>query len=177
MSGGGFVVATSQITLTNAEIPDITFEANFSPIDAGIEIIVNGNSLFSTGDDLSNFGPQVFQPTPVQPDNIDFSFSPNDNDLPRLSVEFDSAGSSFSGAPFVNSTETVEYIPLFGVADFNKLLQPGKNTIEIVNLNSFQGATLGGDYTVKLVAAVPEPSATSLCLVTGLFWIKRRRRK
>ena len=116
MSGGGFVVATSQITLTNAEIPDITFEANFSPIDAGIEIIVN-------------------------------------------------------------STETVEYIPLFGVADFNKLLQPGKNTIEIVNLNSFQGATLGGDYTVKLVAAVPEPSATSLCLVTGLFWIKRRRRK
>lgn len=175
-SGSGFIVATSTFELDALEIPDICFEANFDLIDAGIEILVNGQSLFNTGDDVSNFGPQVFQPTAVQPDNIDFSFSPNDNNLPRLTVLHDAMGSDFSGAAFVNSTNTVDYIPLFNVSNFNSLLQAGTNTIEIINLNGFQGANLIGDYTVKSVAAVPEPSAIAVCMVAGLIMMKRRRR-
>ena len=176
-SGGGFTVATSNFSLTSAEISDATFEANFTLIDAGVEIIVNGISLFTTGDDASNFGPQVFMPTSVQPDNIDFSFSPNDNGFPRMTVVSDSSGTNLTGAPFVNSTGVVDYIPLFTVADFTSLLQAGENTITIVNHNSFEGANLVGDYSVKLVSAVPEPAAVSLCLIGGLCWMTRRRRQ
>jgi hypothetical protein len=53
-SGGGFVVATSNFSVAEADIPSITFDANFSLIDAGIEILVNGTALFNTGDDVSN---------------------------------------------------------------------------------------------------------------------------
>ena len=176
-SGGGFVVATSMFSLTSADIPDVLFEANFDIIDAGVEVVVNGTSLFTTGDDASNFGPQVFQPTAVQPDNIDFSFDPNDNGLPRLTVVSDSSGTVMTGAAFVNSTSTVPYIPLFNVANFTSLLQTGGNTIEIINHNNFQGATLNGDYRVKVVNAVPEPTSLSLCLIGSFFLMTRRRRQ
>ena len=177
-SGTGFVVATSQFSLTSADIPDVTLETNFTVIDAGIEIIVNGVTLYSTGNDVSNFGPQVFVPTAVQPDNIDFSFSPNDNGLPRMTVVSDSSGSDFSGAAFVNSTTTVEYLPLFNVNNFTSLLTTGNNVIEIVNLNGFQGASLVGDYSVKVASsAIPEPTAFSFCLAGGLFLMSRRRRR
>ena len=175
-SGGGFVAATSQFSLASGDIPDVIFEANFSVIDAGIQINVNGSTLFTTGDDVSNFGPQVFQSTAVQPDNIDFSFTPNDNGLPRLTVRSDATGSEFRGAPFVASTSIEDFVPLFTVNDFTNLLQTGDNVIEIVNLNSFQGANLVGDFTVSLPAAVPEPSAIILVLAGGLGLATRRRR-
>ena len=177
-SGGGFVVATSNFSVASADIPSITFDANFSQIDAGIEILVNGMSFFDTGDDVSNFGPQVFQVTAVQPDNIDFSFDPNDNGLPRLTVTSDSTGTVMTGAPFVNSTNVETYLPIFAVADFTSLLQPGENTIQIVNLNSFEGASLTGDYTVTQVmsVAVPEPTALSMLMLGGLIGMVRRRR-
>ena len=179
-SGNNIVVATSQFSLASGDIPNVTFDANFNLIDAGIEIRVNGTSFFNTGDDVSNFGPQVFQPTAVQPDNIDFSFDPNNNNLPRLTVDSDATGTAFTGTSFVNSSSTVNFIPLFNVANFNSLLQPGLNTIEIVNLNNFQGASLSGDYSVELpvaaVASIPEPSAFALCLAGGLFFLARRRR-
>ena len=180
-SGGGFIAATTQIfVLTSADIPNVTFDANFDIIDAGIEILVNGTSLFNTGDDLSNFGPQVFTPTAVQPNNIDFSFASNNNGLPRLIVESDSTGTTLSGSPFQNSTSTFEYLPIFSVQNFSSLLQVGDNQIEIVNLNSFQGANLDGDYTVTLVTpptAFPEPSSLSLCLAGAMLCLGRRRRR
>jgi hypothetical protein len=177
-SGGGFVVATSNFSVAEADIPSITFDANFSLIDAGIEILVNGTALFNTGDDVSNFGPQVFQVTPVQPDNIDFSFNPNDNGLPRMTVASDSTGTVLTGAPFVNSTAVENYVPLFAIADFSSLLQPGDNTIEIVNLNNFEGASLAGDYAVTQVmtVAVPEPTVISVLMLGGLVCSVRRRR-
>ena len=175
-SGGGFVVATSQFSLASGDIPNVIFEANFSVIDAGIQINVNGSTLFATGDDVSNFGPPVFQSTAVQPDNIDFSFSPNNSGLPRLTVLSDATGSDFSGAPFVASTSTEDYIPLFTVNDFTSLLQTGNNVIEIVNLNSFQGANLVGDYTVSLPTSAPEPSALVLVFAGCCVLASRRRR-
>ena len=177
-SGGGFVVATSQFSLAAGDIPNIRFESNYDFVDAGVQINVNNMTLFSTGDDVSNFGPLVFASTPVQPNNIDFSFSPNDNGLPRLTVVSDSSGTAMSGAAFVNSTNTVDYIPLFSVADFTSLLQPGNNTIEIVNLNSYEGANLAGDFTVTLVEATPAPEPTSLVGLMALaasLSLRRRR--
>ena len=109
--GGGFVVATSNFNLSSGQIADVLFEADFTLIDAGIEIVVNNTVFFSTGDDVSNFGQQVFNPTADQPNNIDFSFSPNQNGLPRLTVSAAAAGTSFSGAAFVNSTAVVDYDP------------------------------------------------------------------
>ena len=138
--------------------------------------------FFNTGDDVSNFGPQVFLPTAVQPDNIDFSFSPNDNGLPRLTIDAGPNGTDFTGAAFVNSTAEVDFIPLpdFAPANFTSLLTTGNNVIEIQNLNSFQGANLVGDFTVTLkqeaAAVVPEPaSLLGLIALAGTICVRRRR--
>jgi len=167
-SGGGFVVATTQsFSLTSADIADVTFEANFELIDAGIEILVNGVSLFDTGPDVSQFGPAVFSPN-----NLGIPFGPRGDGLPRLTVQSDFTSDT--------STNIIQYTPLFNVTDFASLLQVGNNQIEIVNQNNFQGANLSGDYTVKRVteaAAVPEPSSIVLLGLFGLAGAVRRRRK
>ena len=184
---GGFLSASSSFTLVNSDIPNVQLETNFSLIDAGIEVIVNGTTLYSTGADLSNFGPAgLFVATPTQPDNIDFSFDPNANGLPRLTAVSDITGTSFSGTSFVNSTNTVDFIEDFdsfsqasSPVDFTSLLQAGDNVIEIRNLNNFDGAQLAGDFTVtRIVAAqaVPEPSSLALCLAGSALLLARRRR-
>ena len=175
-SGGGFVVATTQsFSLTSADIADVTFEANFELIDAGIEILVNGMSLFDTGPDVSQYGPAVFSPN-----NLGIPFGPRGDDLPRLTVQSDFTGTTFLAPASDTSTNIIQYTPLFNVTDFASLLQVGNNQIEIVNQNNFQGANLSGDYTVKRVteaAAVPEPSSIVLLGLFGLAGAVRRRRK
>jgi len=115
-SGGGFVVATTQnFSLTSAEIADTTFEANFDFIDAGIEILVNGISLFATGDDVSQFngGNQtVFTQTGAV--NLGIPFGPTGDGTPRLTVQSDSTGTQFLGPDLAanGAGNIINYQPL-----------------------------------------------------------------
>ena len=186
IASGTFPVTSVTFDIpTAADIAGVSFEANFAIVDAGVDIVVNNQLLFSTGDDVSNFSPtDVFSipgnPTPPPDDrNIFFPFSPSNNDLPRLSSLSDSTGTSFSGAPRPDSTGIVDYTPLFSIANFSDLLETGENTIEILNRNDNGQARLIGDFTLVApeTTAVPEPSAGSLCLIGGLLWMKRRRRR
>ena len=195
-----FTVATAEFELTSTDdIPNVSFLANFVAIDAGIAIVVNGTQLFSTGDDVSQFGPRVFQTTlgfigfNNQDGNIQNPFGIiNDSTgvpLTRLTVQADSTGTSFSGVavvdPIVGSVES--FTPdlsgnngsdFSNLSNFSNLLQVGDNTIEIVNLNSTDAANLVGDFTVTLpdTTSVPEPtSLLGLLTLAGMLSLRRRR--
>lgn len=174
-SVGSQVVAVSMFNLTGAEIPRTQLAADFLLIDDGVEIIVNGTSLFAATE-LSQFGPQDFVVTPNQPNDINNPWLVNTNGLPRLSVFSDSSGTTMSGAVNTNSASTVPYLPLFAVSDFTSLLMVGANTIEFVNHNGFQTASIQGRYAVSVTpVAVPEPSSMGLGLVMLLSVFRRRR--
>ena len=187
-SGGGFLAGTSTFDLAAADIQDLELLANFDIIDAGIDITVNGVSLYPQFQDYSQFSQDVvfldtgvpLNERPGEEGNIQSPFSPNNNNLPRLTVESTSDGTEFSGGATTAATSTIPYTPNFVVQDFTSLLVEGQNTIQFFVLNDFQGANLQGDYTVSLnpvVTSVPEPSATCfafLAIVTGLL---RRDRK
>ena len=174
-----------------ADVNDVTFEANFFVIDAGIRITVNGMELFETPADVTQFGqPGIFSSNPANDstgaafDNLGFAFNPLADGSPRLTVNSDSTGTSFSGNNQVGQgpgpITPVAFTPSFLVANFSDLLTANDtNTIVIENINDNGRALLVGDFTVVAPAttAVPEPSAVSLCLLGGLLWIKRRRRQ
>lgn len=188
-------VSILTIPFNVADPDDVTFEANFDIIDVGIQINVNGNQLFSTGINISQFNAAgVFLSDPAtdindgQFVNLGFPFNPLANGQPRLTVVSDSSGTSLSGN---NQRSTnggmplgpitpVDFTTSFNIANFSDLLIPnGANTIEIVSLNDPDSfALLQGDFTVEaLPAAVPEPSSLSLLLLGSMFWAKRRRQK
>ena len=196
---GSFDVVTSQFSLTSADIPDVSFSANFFVIDAGIQVLVNGTPLFSTGNDVSQFGPRVFDTglgvMSGEDGNIEDPFGeigPAGAPLPRLTVQSDSTGTSFSGVatttpgigPVVSFTPNPSINGInngsdfSNISNFSSLLVDGPNTIEIVNLNSYQGASLAGDFTVTLAetTSVPEPtSLLGLLTLIGTMSMRRRR--
>ena len=199
-NAGGFVVATSEFSLnSDADRLNTSFAANFFVIDAGIEIFVNGTRLFSTGNDVSHFGPRVFDTglgiLEGEDGNIENPFGtigPEGAPLSRLTVSSDSTGTSFSGIAFADpASPVVTFTPnpspngfnngadFTNISNFSNLLVVGNNTIEIVNLNNFQGANLAGDFTVTLIeatAAVPEPtSLLGLLALAGTMSLRRRR--
>lgn len=179
-SGGGILGGTATFNLQASEIPDVELLANFFIVDAGVDIVVNGTSLFPQFEDVSQFGPvAVFSGTGESGGGgINSPFGPNSNNLPRLTVNSTSVGTDFSGATFQNSTSTVPYTPVFTVQDFSSLLQSGSNTIEFFVLNNFQGANLQGDFEVTLnAAAVPEPSAIGLAMLAFLTCLASHRRR
>jgi len=179
---GRFPAGDATFNLTAADIPNVELLADFFLVDAGVDIVINGTSLFPQFDDISQFGPTIFPGTgaTLGGDNIDFPFNTNANGLPRLTVSSTSAGTTFSGAIFENSTTTTPLTPNFAVQDFTSLLVPGANTIEIFNLNQVDGAALEGEFVVSLAAldpaAVPEPSSISILLLLGTCLVTKRRR-
>ena len=104
---------TATFSVTAAEIPDVELLADFLIVDAGVDIVVNGTSLFPQFTDISNFGPvPVFSGTgETQGGGVNQPFTPNDNGLPRLTVNSTSAGTTFSGATFEDDTQTTTYTP------------------------------------------------------------------
>ena len=194
-----YTVATAEFELTSTDdIPNVSFLANFVAIDAGIAIVVNGTQLFSTGDDVSQFGPRVFQttlgflfPMDMEDGNIQDPFGvindPTGVPLTRLTVQADSTGTSFSGVAVVDPGSVESFTPdlsgnngsdFSNLSNFSNLLQVGDNTIEIVNLNSVGGADLVGDFTVTLpdTTSVPEPtSLLGLLTLIGTMSMRRRR--
>ena len=175
-STGSYVAASSTFNLTAAEIPTVELLANFAFIDDGVEIVVNGTSLF-LAPDLSQFGPQDFVTSGVQPNDIENPWNTNNNGLPRLTIFSDSSGSAFSGAVTEGATSTVTYLPSNPVPDFTSLLVAGTNTIQFVNHNGFQNGRIGGDFTISTVTSVPEPTSSGLILLgsTMLMLVRRRR--
>ena len=179
-SGGGFIGGISTFSLTTAEIPDVELLTNLFIVDAGVDIVVNGTSLFPQFIDVSQFGPDsVFLGTGVANGGIENPFGTNSNGLPRLTVASNSAGTIFSGAVTPTTNSTITYTPNFTVEDFNGLLVAGTNTIEFFVLNGFEGANLQGDFVVELnttTAAVPEPGSAGLLglLLVGCLSTRRR---
>ena len=174
-STGSFVAATSMFNLNSADIPDVEFEVDFSLIDDGASIVVNGFVLF-TAPELSQFGPMEFMPTGVQPNDIQNPWNANNNGLPRLSVFSDAAGTIFSGSTTESASSTVTYLPIFTVEDFHSLLQSGDNTIEIINSNGSGGAAINGEFAVTKVHSIPEPGTALLVAGLTLFACRRRSR-
>ena len=179
-SGGGFLGGTSTFTLSAADIPDVELFADFSIVDAGVEVRVNGTSLFPLFNDVSQFSPDVvFLDTGVTQGNgnIDNPFSPNSNSLPRLIITSNSDDTLFGGAATPGASSTIDYTPNFTSQDFSSLLLAGQNTIEFFVLNSFEGADLQGNYTVSLIAeSVPEPSSVGFAFLALLVGMSRRYR-
>ena len=175
-----------------ANVNDIVLEANFFIVDAGIQILVNNQELFATGDDTSQFNMDnifdsfLLDGTPAPFDNLGFGFVALPGDVPRLTVTSDSSGTAFSGfnqqvnnmglAPTADPT-AVNYTVSFDVADFSSLLvADSANTIQILSLNGDDVSRLVGDFSVSgAVAAVPEPSSSALLVLGTVFCLRRRR--
>ena len=174
-STGEFVSGTSNFTLTATQIPNVEFYADFLVIDDGVEIIVNGTSLFASLE-TSQFGAQDFAVTAVQPNDIADPWNPNSNSLPRLVVESDSSGTMFSGAVDTNTSSMVTYQPNFTVANFTSLLVAGDNTIEFINHNGSQGGRMRGSYEVSVACSVPEPTGFGIAFGLLGMAVGRRRR-
>lgn len=175
-----------------ANVDDVTFEANFTLIDAGIQILVNGTPLFTTPSDVTQFGPEgtfISNPTTDNNgnafENLGFAFNALPGDLPRLTVNSDSTGTSFSGnnQTVINNATgditPVTYTPGFLVATFSDLLVANEsNTIVIQNINANAFANLAGDFEVvsSAATAVPEPaSVLGLIALIGTMSLRRRR--
>ena len=56
----------ASFSLTAEEIPDVRLLANLFLVDAGVDVVINGTSLFTQFNDISEFGPtNVFVGTGV----------------------------------------------------------------------------------------------------------------
>ena len=176
----GGLAGTSTFSVTAAEIPDVELLADFLIVDSGVDIVVNGTSLFPQFVDISQFGNvPVFSGTgETQGGGVNQPFTPNDNGLPRLTVNSTSAGTTFSGATFEDDTQTTTYTPEFTVQNFSSLLIDGTNTITFFNLNAGGPANLQGDFAVTLHStAIPEPGMTGLAIVALVSCLSTRRRR
>ena len=176
----GGLAGTSTFSVTAAEIPDVELLADFLIVDSGVDIVVNGTSLFPQFVDISQFGTvPVFSGTgETQGGGVNQPFTPNDNGLPRLTVNSTSAGTTFSGATFEDDTQTTTYTPEFTVQNFSSLLIDGTNTITFFNLDAGYGASLQGDFAVTLHStAIPEPGMTGLAIVALVSCLSTRRRR
>ena len=176
----GGLAGTSTFSVTAAEIPDVELLADFLIVDSGVDIVVNGTSLFPQFVDISQFGTvPVFSGTgETQGGGVNQPFTPNDNGLPRLTVNSTSAGTTFSGATFEDDTQTTTYTPEFTVQNFSSLLIDGTNTITFFNLNDDGPASLQGDFAVTLHStAIPEPGMTGLAIVALVSCLSTRRRR
>ena len=176
----GGLAGTSTFSVTAAEIPDVELLADFLIVDSGVDIVVNGTSLFPQFVDISQFGNvPVFSGTgETQGGGVNQPFTPNDNGLPRLTVNSTSAGTTFSGATFADDTQTTTYTPEFTVQNFSSLLIDGTNTITFFNLNDNGPASLQGDFAVTLHStAIPEPGMTGLAIVALVSCLSTRRRR
>ena len=181
----GGLAGTATFSVTAAEIPDVELLADFLIVDAGVDIVVKGTSLFPQFVDISNFGNEtVFSGTgETQGGGVNFPFTPNNNGpngsgLPRLTVNSTSAGTTFSGATFPTDTQITTYTPEFTVQNFSSLLIDGTNTITFFNLNDNGPASLQGDFAVTLHStAVPEPGMTGLAIVALVSCLSTRRRR
>ena len=174
------LAGTSTFSVTAAEIPDVELLADFLIVDSGVDIVVNGTSLFPQFFDISQFGNEtVFSGTgETQGGGVNQPFTPNDNGLPRLTVNSTSAGTTFSGATFREDTQTTTYTPEFPVQNFSSLLIDGTNTITFFNLNDNGPASLQGDFAVTLHStAIPEPGMTGLAIVALVSCLSTRRRR
>lgn len=176
---------TATFSVTAAEIPDVELLADFLIVDAGVDIVVNGTSLFPQFFDISQFGNvPVFSGTgETQGGGVNQPFTPNNNGpngsgLPRLTVNSTSAGTTFSGATFPGDTQITTYTPEFTVQNFSSLLIDGTNTITFFNLNDNGPASLQGDFAVTLHStAIPEPGMTGLAIVALVSCLSTRRRR
>ncbi len=176
----GGLAGTSTFSVTAAEIPDVELLADFLIVDSGVDIVVNGTSLFPQFVDISQFGNvPVFSGTgETQGGGVNQPFTPNDNGLPRLTVNSTSAGTTFSGATIPDDTQTTTYTPEFTVQNFSSLLIDGTNTITFFNLNDNGPASLQGDFAVTLHStAIPEPGMTGLAIVALVSCLSTRRRR
>lgn len=176
----GGLAGTATFSVTAAEIPDVELLADFLIVDSGVDIVVNGTSLFPQFVDISQFGTvPVFSGTgETQGGGVNQPFTPNDNGLPRLTVNSTSAGTTFSGATFEDDTQTTTYTPEFTVQNFSSLLIDGTNTITFFNLDAGYGASLQGDFAVTLHStAIPEPGMTGLAIVALVSCLSTRRRR
>ena len=176
----GGLAGTSTFSVTAAEIPDVELLADFLIVDSGVDIVVNGTSLFPQFVDISQFGNvPVFSGTgETQGGGVNQPFDPNMNGLPRLTVNSTSAGTTFSGATSVLDTQTTTYTPEFTVQNFSSLLIDGTNTITFFNLNNDGPASLQGDFAVTLHStAIPEPGMTGLAIVALVSCLSTRRRR
>ena len=176
----GGLAGTATFSVTAAEIPDVELLADFLIVDSGVDIVVNGTSLFPQFVDISQFGNvPVFSGTgETQGGGVNQPFDPNMNGLPRLTVNSTSAGTTFSGATFEDDTQTTTYTPEFTVQNFSSLLIDGTNTITFFNLNDNGPASLQGDFAVTLHStAIPEPGMTGLAIVALVSCLSTRRRR
>ena len=174
------LAGTSTFSVTAAEIPDVELLADFLIVDSGVDIVVNGTSLFPQFVDISQFGNvPVFSGTgETQGGGVNQPFDPNMNGLPRLTVNSTSAGTTFSGATNPDDTQTTTYTPEFPVQNFSSLLIDGTNTITFFNLNAGGPANLQGDFAVTLHStAIPEPGMTGLAIVALVSCLSTRRRR
>ena len=176
----GGLAGTATFSVTAAEIPDVELLADFLIVDSGVDIVVNGTSLFPQFVDISQFGNvPVFSGTgETQGGGVNQPFTPNDNGLPRLTVNSTSAGTTFSGATSPGDTQITTYTPEFPVQNFSSLLIDGTNTITFFNLNANGPASLQGDFAVTLHStAIPEPGMTGLAIVALVSCLSTRRRR
>ena len=181
----GGLAGTATFSVTAAEIPDVELLADFLIVDSGVDIVVNGTSLFPQFVDISQFGNvPVFSGTgETQGGGVNQPFTPNNNGpngsgLPRLTVNSTSAGTTFSGATTPLDTQTTTYTPEFTVQNFSSLLIDGTNTITFFNLDAGYGASLQGDFAVTLHStAIPEPGMTGLAIVALVSCLSTRRRR
>ena len=174
---------TSTFTLDASNIPDLELLANFSIVDAGVEVRVNGTPLFPPFDDVSQFSQDVvFVDTGVTEGtgNIESPFLQNDNELPRLTINSTSDETTFGGGATLAASSPIAYTPNFEVQDFSSLLIAGENNIEFYVLKDDGMASLQGDYTVSLKsdrAEASEHTASGLVLLAVMAALLRRYRR
>ena len=175
----------ASFSLTAEEIPDVRLLANLFLVDAGVDVVINGTSLFTQFNDISEFGPtNVFVGTGVPNGGVQNPFVTNNNGLPRLTIESDSTGTAFSGAVNPTTDSVITYTPnpdpdIFEIQNFNDLLEAGPNTIEFFVLNGFGNAQLNGEFVVELnttTVAVPESGSASLLGLLLVGYLSARRR-
>ena len=197
-SGTFLQAGTFTFNLNGVDPDDVQLVTNFYSIDAGVDIQVNGTSLFPQYTDISQFSDQlVFLNTGVarlgptetreggEFGNIESPFTPNNNNtedmqFSRLTVTSNSEGSFFGGTVNPDTTDISVYDPNFVSVDFNSLLfADSENTIQFFALNDDGPIGVEGDFAITDVTttAVPEPSTTILLLLASVALLSTRRRR
>ena len=197
---GTFLQAGDTFTfnLNGVDPDDVQLVANFYTIDAGVDIQVNGTSLFPQFADISQFSDELvflntgvtrLGPTETRQGgdfgNIESPFTANNNNtddilFSRLTVTSNSEGSFFGGTVNPDTTDISVYDPNFVIVDFNSLLlADSENTIQFFALNDDGPIGVTGDFLITDVTAtaVPEPGTTILLLLASVALLSTRRRR